>query len=372
MSIRIPHPPIPGREPRPEGLRPAPVQDFTGGLTLAETSRLATDRKRALQRSLRAGPALERLGAHLVTTAHAAGAPDGVPGPRSAVGPVVGGPDRYAAGLAIPRVVSIGLLVVVGAVEFLFWWTLGRQSVRFGDHTSPAALQAVALAVLFPVVVTAGALLGAAVARLPLLPPGTRDGWYRARAALGVVVVVAMSVAMGLTAFTRFTAENGLVGAQPMPVLPLALAFTLLPLVALAVHAYAVHPDEEIRHRHDRAAGTAARSADRAVAAAAARHLAHHRAALALEARVHRLLAGYHRDVAASEARILGGRARGGYAGRFPQLRTEPVAELPALLSARPVTWLDVPVPPGLQPALEPSLRLLQQHVPGRALDGSS
>lgn len=148
-----------------------------GGLTLAETHRFAGGHEPAIRRALWARPALERRGSRMIATAHAARRPDGGPAPAERPSAVVGGPDRYAAGLDVPRAVSIGLLVVVGAVEFLFWWTQGRQSVRFGDHTSPAALQAVALAVLFPVVVTAGALLGATVARLPLLPPGTRDTW---------------------------------------------------------------------------------------------------------------------------------------------------------------------------------------------------
>jgi len=326
-----------GREPHPELFDPPAAAPHTGGPTTTEAARYARDRHRALCRVRHARRRLLRLGTRLITARLAAEAAP-VPGPRPL-------PDACARGLGIPPWFTGALMALIAAIEFLFWLTLGRQSVRYDDYLSPAALQAVALALVFPAAAIAGAVLAAPVARLPLLPIGTRQTWHRGRAAIGLALVAAMSVGMGVTAFTRFAADNAEIGARPLPVLPLALAFGLLPIIAMAVHAFGRHPDEEVRDRAERA------------------RRRHHRAATALEMELDRLIGGYHRDVAGSDVATLRGRAGHGQTGPYPPLATAPAGVADVMIAA-PVSWLDVPVPPALQHAIVPSLRVLRDNRP--------
>lgn len=278
-----------------------------------------------------------------------AGAPVSVAGSAEIAAP---GP---AAALTLPPALVATVVAVVVAVEFLFWWTLARQSVRVDDYTSPAALQALALALLFPAVVFGGARIGAALGHLVGLPSGVARTWYRVRAAVGSAVVVAMSVAMSLTAQARFTAEGALVGATPLPVFPLALAFFVVPLLTLAVHAFSVHPAEAVRRRAcaDRDAGE--RRERRRVAARVSTLRDWHLAAVALDAEIRRVDQHYDLDVARGEAGLLVNRARSGVT---PAPTASPVAE-----DGLPQTWSGLRLLP-VRHAVGVSERVLRDYSP--------
>jgi len=156
-----------------------------------------------------------------------------------------------------------------------------------------------------------------------------------------------------------FHRESTGVGNLPLPAGCLALVFLL---VVWPAQPCAVHSGEQNRTRTARAAGHEKNSRKRAPGPFAVRY-EHHRAWLALEAEVNRLLVAYHRGVADAEARILHRRARHGRANPFSAPRVDTVAASPSSIrAAGPTMWLDAPTPPGVQMVLQPSLRLLEQY----------
>ena len=262
----------------------------------------------------------------------------------------------YAEALTIPRWTTAAVVTVVGVVEFLFWWTLGRQFVPYDDTTSPEALQAIALALLFPAVVYGGARTGAACGHLVALPPGVPRAWHRLRSWSGAAVVAVMAVAMAMTAAVRFAGEGAAVGATPVPTLPLTLAFFVVPLLTLVVHAFASHPEVERRRLDEQRRTASLREDRRQWSAIASRRCEWHLAAISLETQIHRVAARYAREVAAGETRLLGHRARYG--------RVEAPLDDPGPAGiAHPPSWLGIRVPT-VESALVLSRRVLGEYGP--------